>query len=128
MSVAETLLLSGQLTINPSPACGCDPEMGTTVTLAEEMSIAAKLSTSFVLPSDAAFPVDLTMVPEVNALVIDCTAKVKITVTTADGVAQVIPVDPLLVLLTSSVPITALSITRVAGTDTTVRLVLGDKT
>jgi hypothetical protein len=127
MSIAETLLLNGQLSINPSPACGCDADLGTLVQLSETMSIDAKLTTAFVLASDAAFPVDLTTVPEVSALFIDVTEKVMLTVTTADGAAQTFPVDPLMIWFSSSVPITALSITRVASTDTTVRLILGQE-
>lgn len=127
MPVAETLLLNGQLSITPSPACGCDPALATLIQLSESMSIAAKLATAFVVPSDAAFPVDLTTVPEVHALFINATAKVKLTITTADGAAQVIPVDPMMIWFSSSVPITALSITRVASTDTTVSLVLGNE-
>ncbi len=127
MSLTETLLLNGQLSINPSPACGCDPDLGTLVQLAYSMSIAAKLSTAFVVPSDAPVVIDLTTLPEVNALYIDADEKVKLTITTADGTAQVIPVDPLMIWFSESVPITALSITRVASTDTTVRLILGDK-
>lgn len=127
MSLAETLVLNGQLSVTPSPACGCDPSLATIIQLAESMSIAAKLATAFVVPSDAAFPIDLTTVPAVNVLFISVTAKVMLTITTADGTAQTIPVDPLMILFTSSVPITALSITRVSGTDTTVSLVLGDE-
>jgi hypothetical protein len=127
MPVAETLLLNGQLSINPSPACGCDPDLGVLVTLSEQMSIAAKQSMSFVVPSDAVFPIDLTTTPNVNALFIDVDQKVKLTITTADGAAQVIPVDPMMVWFSGLVPITALSITRQVGVDTNVRLILGDK-
>jgi hypothetical protein len=127
MSVAETLLLNGQLSINPSPSCSCDPDLSTMVTLSEQMSISAKQSLSFTVPSDAAFPVDLTTTPNVNALFIDVSQKVILTITTADGAAQVIPVDPVMVWLSALVPITALSITRQVGVDTTVRLILGDK-
>jgi hypothetical protein len=127
MSIAETLQLNGQFSINPSPACSCDADLGTLITLSESMSVDAKLATAFALSADPAFPIDLTTVPEVNALFIEASQKVKLTITTADGAAQVIPVDPMMIWFSESVPITALSITRLAATTTSVRLVLGQK-
>lgn len=126
--MSETLLLTGQLSTNPThSSCGEDPDHSMVVTLQEAMSITAKQSIAFTVPSDAAFPIDLSATPNVNALFIDASAKVKLTITTADGATQVIPVDPMMIWFSASVPITALSITRVPSTDTTVRLILGDK-
>lgn len=124
----ETLSLVGQLSINPSPASAADPDLSTVVMLQEALSITAKQSMTFVVPGDAAFSIDLTATPNVNMIYIDASSKVMLTITTADGAAQVIPVDPMMLWFSATVPITALSITRVTGTDTTVRLILGDKT
>lgn len=129
MSLAETLLLDGQLSINPSPAAACSSgvDLGTTVQLSESMSINAKLATAFTLSADAPFPIDLTATPNVNALYIEADSKVKLTVTTADGAAQLIPVDPIMIWFSGTVPITALSLTRLASTTTNVKLILGQK-
>jgi hypothetical protein len=129
MALAETLLLNGQLSINPSTAsmCADGVDLGTLVTLSESMSISAKLTAAFTLSADPAFPVDLTTVPSVNALYIEADSKVKLTITTADGALQVVPVDPMMVWFSATVPITALSITRLAGTTTNVKLILGQK-
>lgn len=55
--------------------------------------------------------------------------KVKVDVTSADGAAQAVPVDPTLILFASREPITALDLTRVAGAGTTVKVkvLLGEK-
>lgn len=46
--------------------------------------------------------------------------KVMVRITSADGTTQSIPVDPLLILYCASVPVTAIDITRVVGTPTTI--------
>ncbi len=125
--MSDTLLLTGQLAINPPRSCAADSDLSTIVNLSESMTLAAKQTVSFVIPSDAAFPIDLTATPNVNMLFIDASAKVMLTITTADGAVQTLPVDPMMLWFSSSVPITALSVTRVAATDTTVHLILGDK-
>jgi hypothetical protein len=56
-------------------------------------------------------------------------AKVKATITSADGAAQNIPVDPLLILESSSVPVTAITLTRdpAAVSVVYVKILLGHK-
>lgn len=56
-------------------------------------------------------------------------AKVTATITSADGAAQVIPVDPKLDLASMKVPITAITLTRdpLSSTVTTVQVLLGLK-
>lgn len=123
----EILTLTGQLSFNPTHAeCGVDSDLSTVVNLQESLSIAAKQMLTFSLSSDLAFPIDLTTTPNVNMLYIDVSSKVKLTITTADGATQVVPVDPVMFWISSTVPITALSITRLAGTDTNVKVILGD--
>ena len=65
--------------------------------------------------------------PQANCLLIKIVGpRVKATITTADGSAQVIPVDPLLILNSESVsPITALTLTRTPGVDTFAYVFLG---
>lgn len=54
-------------------------------------------------------------------------AKVKATLASADGAAEVVPVDPLLIVVSREVPFTALTLTRAAGLDATVKVFLGQK-
>lgn len=61
----------------------------------------------------------------VNLLRIEATGKVDVTLTSADGSAQVIAVDDFLVLGSKSVAYTAVSLTRAAGVATTVAVQIG---
>ncbi len=65
--------------------------------------------------------------PQANCLLIKIVGpRVKATITTADGAAQVIPVDPLLILNSEGAsPITALTLTRTPGVDTFAYVFLG---
>ena len=54
--------------------------------------------------------------------------KVRARITSADGSQQSIPVDDLLVLISQSVPITGIDLTRVPGVLTTVSVFLGQTT
>jgi hypothetical protein len=53
--------------------------------------------------------------------------KVDAIITTADGAAQVVPFDTYFILMCNAKPVTALSLTRTADTDTTVRVFLGEQ-
>lgn len=80
------------------------------------------------LAADAAQAVGLGGLTNVNVLVVKAVGgKVRVRITSTDGSQQAIPVDSLLVLLTSAVAITAIDLTRVAGTLTTVTVTLGEK-
>lgn len=54
--------------------------------------------------------------------------KVRARLTSADGTQQAIPVDDLFILVSRSVPITAIDLTRVTGQTPRVTFVLGQKT
>lgn len=56
-------------------------------------------------------------------------AHVKATITSADGTAQNVPVDPFYAEISASVPVTALTLTRDSSSTvtTTVKLLLGEK-
>lgn len=53
--------------------------------------------------------------------------KVKARLTSADGTQQSVPFDTYLILMSEAVPLTAIDLTRVAGTVTQVRVFLGEK-
>lgn len=53
--------------------------------------------------------------------------KVTAQITSTDGAAQAIPFDTYLVLMSESVPVTAISLTRTPGIETSVRVFLGQK-
>ena len=104
------------------------------VPIDEALCLAVRSSQVVELISDAPVVVQLPgptsgapAAPQANALIAKVVGpRVKATITTADGATQVVPVDPLLVLHTTTVsPITALSLTRTPGNDTFVHLFLG---
>jgi hypothetical protein len=53
--------------------------------------------------------------------------KVKARITSADGTNQAVPFDTYWILMSESVPLTAIDLTRTPGTETTVRVFLGEK-
>lgn len=53
--------------------------------------------------------------------------KVRARVSSTDGASQAVPFDTYWILMSESVPVTAIDLTRVAGTPTTVRVFLGEK-
>jgi hypothetical protein len=80
------------------------------------------------LTSDGVQNVDLGALAGINVLQIQSVGgKVLLRATSADGSAQAIPVDPYFSLITLSVPLTALSVERVAGTLTSVKIFLGER-
>lgn len=86
------------------------------------------LSQNIFLGVDTPVAVSLGQLSGVNFLSIRADgAKIRVRITSTDGSTQAVPVDPLLVLRCDSTDITAIDITRTAGIDTDVYIVLGKK-
>jgi len=98
-----------------------------TAPLAESATLEAKLYQTIELTSNPAQAVTFGTLTEAHVLIIASTAKIVASISSTDGATQTIPVENLLVLLNDSVPVTALSIQRFAGQDTTVYVFLGQK-
>jgi hypothetical protein len=97
--------------------------------LQERVSLKNKLIGCYVLATDSPVSVSLGGLSEVNVLVIKTTGgKVRARITSADGSAQSVPVDPFCLLIDLSVGITAIDLTRVTLTSTTVQVFLGERT
>jgi hypothetical protein len=79
---------------------------------------------SFTLSTDAPFVVSLAEMPAVHLLQIEADFALTIAVTSAAGTSQSIPVE-FLFLVSRKVPITGISLLRVAGQATAVRMILG---
>jgi hypothetical protein len=94
----------------------------------ESKQIQAKQVTDVNLLTDAAAPVSFGGVVNAHIVILKAVGgKVTARVTSADGSAQAVPFDTYWILMSESVPITALTLTRVAGTSTTVRVFLAEK-
>lgn len=76
------------------------------------------------LTSDAAFIVAMDGLTEINAIDIESDQPVTVVLTSAAGTAQSVPVESIRIV-SRAVPFTAISLVRVAGQATTVRLILG---
>jgi len=96
----------------------------------EEVALAVKNYDEVNLTVDTPVPVVFGGVTNASVVIISPTngAKVTARITSADGVEQSIPVDDVLILISRSVPITAIDLTRVPATDTKVKVFLGEKT
>ena len=121
----EVAKLSGSLTSLPTyPVVGSARVM---IELAQSLSLANSLTSSLSLDTDDPTVLSLGPLATVNVLMLRATGgKIRVRITSADGTAQSIPTDFLL-LFTGTVGITAIDVTRVAGTPTTVSVFMGDK-
>lgn len=112
-----------------TPASGSDPEETADVikALAESLLLKGKLVARYALASDSVQTVSLGGLTNVHVLILKTSGKVRTRLTSTDGSSQAIPVDSFLALVTESVAITAIDLTRVTGVDTVVQVFLGEK-
>lgn len=95
--------------------------------LDEVVSLTQKMSLQLSLNSDVPVSVPFGSLASACVIVVKAVGgKVKLTLTSADGTAQTIPVDSLFHVISIAVPYTAISVTRVPGTTTTVQVFLGE--
>lgn len=73
-------------------------------------------------PTSVTFPTGLVLAA---LIILVPSYKVRARVSSADGAQQAIPSDAFTVLVSQSVPFTALDLTRLPGTDTTVNVFIG---
>lgn len=124
--MADTLALTGSIAV--SPAVGSPSGFPSVqIPLDERMVLENSQPAGYVLTDDSPVAVAFGGLAAVNFLMVKCLGgKVRVRVTSTDGSQQAIPVDDLLILKCRSVPITAIDLTRVAGTSTTVEVFIGD--
>lgn len=92
----------------------------------ETSVLKAKRLDDVTLTSDSPTAVAFGGVVNANIVSLKCDNKVTALITSADGTSQAVPVDPYFVLQSRSVPVTAISLTRVAGIETRVEVSLGE--
>lgn len=123
----QMLKLDGSLSLAP-PVGSPSGQPSVLLTLNESVALDRQLSTNVTLSSDAVASVSIGPLTGVNYLSVRASGgKVRVRITSSDGTTQAIPVDPLLILRCDSVNITAIDLTREAGIETEVFLVLGQK-
>lgn len=123
--MSDTLTLTGQLSIVPDSTTDADlsADFAVKLPLSKTLTLSRKKSTTIVLADTTPVVVSLADIVNVHALVIHASAAITATITSASGSAQVVAVDNLLVLMSSTAPITALTLTAIASA--TVQLTLG---
>lgn len=96
--------------------------------ISEGKTLKAKQIADLTLEVDTPVVVPFGGVVNAHVLLIKATGgKVKARFTSADGALQSVPFDTYFILMSEAVPITAIDLTRVAGTVTSVRVFLGEK-
>ena len=125
--MSDQFTLSGSYNVTPlGGSASLDPSIDSP--LNEALTLQSKQYIPIHLTTDAATPVPYGTVVNAHIVILKAAGgKVKATLTSADGSAQVVPFDTVLIVRSDSMPITAISLTRTLATDTTVRVFLGEK-
>jgi len=117
---------SGQTPTGGSGALSMDPTIPAIIS--ETMTLKAKAAYDLPIATDSVVPVPFPGVVNAHVVMLKATGKVRVRATSADGTTQSIPVDGALILISSTVPVTALDVMRVPGAAAlTVRVFLGEK-
>lgn len=112
-----------------TPASGspsADPIV--TAPLDERQMLATLQYSQLTLTSDTPVSLPLGGLTSANVLIVKAVGgKVRVRITSADGSQQAVPVDTFLALMSASVPMTAVDVTRTPGVQTVIRYFLGQK-
>lgn len=128
-SMSDTFIFQGRAHLDPKLSLplssGC-PSVN--IPFDETIEVENPHTTQVNLLTDS--PVSVGFGPVTNAHIVILTAdkKFRARLTSADGAAQAVPVDGILVLISEDEPITAIDLTRLPATDTKVKVFLGEKT
>lgn len=125
--MADLFAISGSYTATPaSGSPSADPLI--TAPLDEKLMLATELASQITLNSDGPTSLPFGGLSAVNALILKTVGgKITVTITSADGTAQAVPVDSFLALVSSSADITAIEVERVPAVQTVVKYFLGQK-
>ena len=123
----DTFKLTGDyVTLPLSGSPSGDPEISSPVD--ESVTIKNKAIGLYELTADAVVAVGLCGLAGAHVVILKTVGgKVKVRLTSADGAVQSVPVDSFLCLISQTVPLTALDLTRVSGVTTTVKVFLGER-
>ncbi len=126
--MADTFRITGQW--GTSPILGVASAIPSfDAPIDETLQIIRKNTDDLTLTVDTPVVVSLGGLTNVHVLIIKTIGgKIQVRVTSADGTLQAFPVDTFLMLITQSVPFTAIDVTRVANTETQVHVFMGEKT
>lgn len=125
--MADTLTTAGSITTTPTTG----PQSGIVsfaMPLDEQVVLKSKEAGVYTLASDAPVTVSFGGVANANVVFVrGYGGKLKLTLTSADGATQIVPVDPIGYLRSDKVPYTALTLTRDIGVQVVAHVLLGEK-
>ncbi len=123
--MADTLSISGSITINPAVGFPSG-QTGLETPLCEFLSLVQSFQSNYSLASDPAVTVNFGGLASAAFWFVKVTGgKVDVTITSADGSAQVIPVDSVQLGISRSTPVLAMTLQRTAGVTSQVNVILG---
>lgn len=125
--MSDIFAITGSYSATPASGTpSADPII--TAALDERLMLATEQYSQLTLTSDSPVALPLGGLSAINALIVKCVGgKVRVRITSADGSQQAVPVDTFLALMSASVPMTAVDVTRTPGVQTIVRYFLGQK-
>ena len=125
--MSDIFAITGSYSATPASGTpSADPII--TAALDERLMLATEQYSQLTLTSDTPVALPLGGLSSINALIVKCVGgKVRVRITSADGSQQAVPVDTFLALISASVPMTAVDVTRTPGVQTIVRYFLGQK-
>lgn len=126
-----TYKLVGKTTIELPPAeCSASDQFRSRATILEQVILKNRLIDLVTLTVDT--PVAVSFGGLSTACVVSLrvtttgSGKVLAALTHADGTAQLVPIDPLFILITQTSPVTAITLTRTATVEASVEVMLGE--
>lgn len=126
--MADVFTIAGSY--SATPAYG-NPSADPIITAAidEKLMLGTELFSQVTLTTDAPVALPFGGLTEASALVLKCVGgRIIVSLTSAEGSDQIVPVDSFLAMISASVPFTAISVARApGGSDTTVKFFLGEK-
>jgi hypothetical protein len=126
--MADVFRLSGEFSAAPAVyELGVQQAPEILAPLLHSLYLLRRANLTLSLTSDAPVAVNFGSLTGAHVIVLQSTSKVRARVTSSDGSAQALPVDPLQILLSLAVPVTALDLTRLPGINTEVNVFLGEK-
>lgn len=126
--MADLFSIQGSYSAVPgSGSPSADPLI--TAPLDEKLMLSTEVASQITLTDDDTVTLSMGGLSVVNAVVIKTVGgKVRVQISSSDGLLQSIPVDSFFALVTSSVNITAITVTRTPAVPTVVKYFLGQKT
>jgi len=126
--MSDLFRLAGSYDTSPQTGAQASGDPQVCATLDERVTVANKTQINIVLDTDDVHVVPLGGLTAAHIVIMRTIGgKAKARFTSTDGTTQAIPVDPFFCLISGTVPITAIDLTRVAGIPTTVKVFMAEK-